>query len=373
MNAEPFFPIAAGDYVPPGEPLKPPKSLTRDQRTSLVLARWLNREIPPRDYLLGSAFSTSSRVLVFGETGVGKTLFALDLAGAIAAGEDFLSWAGQRPSRVMYLDGELPPDTFKERMELVAGRYTADIDLYGYNRFDLEEMGVEMPPLNTAEGEAWLMGEIDAIKPDAIVFDSIMCLLTGSMSEEESWAPIKALVRKLSARRIAQFWLHHTGHDATKSFGTKTREWEMDTVIALSKDDDSGAIRMEFKKARLRTPTTAAEFEPKIIQREDDGWTCNAAARDSSSKSETGMIAGEILKSLDRLADTVTPATGFDGAPVKKVAIDSIRDELRRRGYLELNEKGALTPTSRTNFRRAKLDLIKRKKIVEDDGLVWRI
>lgn len=29
----------------------------------------------------------------------------------------------QRKARVMYLDGELPVETFKERMELVAARY----------------------------------------------------------------------------------------------------------------------------------------------------------------------------------------------------------------------------------------------------------
>ena len=81
-----------------------------------------------------------------------------------------------------------------------------------------------MPPLNTPEGEKWLWREIDFIKPDLIVFDSIMCLLTGSMSEEESWAPVKALVRKISGRRVAQIWLHHTGHDNSKGFGTKTRE-----------------------------------------------------------------------------------------------------------------------------------------------------
>ena len=91
-----------------------------------------------------------------------------------------------------------------------------------------------MPPLNMPEGETWLWREIEAVKPDAIFFDSIMCLLMGSMSEEESWAPVKLLMRKISARRIAQVWLHHTGHDASKGFGTKTREWELDTVAALT-------------------------------------------------------------------------------------------------------------------------------------------
>jgi hypothetical protein len=26
-------------------------------------------------------------------------------------------------------------------------------------------------------------------------------------------------------------WLHHTGHNETQSYGTKTREWQMDTVL----------------------------------------------------------------------------------------------------------------------------------------------
>ena len=34
----------------------------------------------------------------------------------------------------MYLDGEMPAETFKERMELIAQRYGSDITLYGYNR-----------------------------------------------------------------------------------------------------------------------------------------------------------------------------------------------------------------------------------------------
>jgi hypothetical protein len=38
-----------------------------------------------------------------------------------------------------------------------------------------------MQPLNTPEGEKWLWREIEAAKPDAIVFDSIMCLLAGTM------------------------------------------------------------------------------------------------------------------------------------------------------------------------------------------------
>jgi hypothetical protein len=60
-------------------------------------------------------------------------------------------------------------------------------------------------------------------------FDSIMCLLVGSLSEEEPWKPMLPLVRGLSARRIAQVRFNHA-NDMGKSFGTKTREW----VLSLS-------------------------------------------------------------------------------------------------------------------------------------------
>jgi hypothetical protein len=31
-----------------------------------------------------------------------------------------------------------------------------------------------------------------------------------------------------------QLWVHQTGHDETKGYGTKTRQWQMDVVIHLT-------------------------------------------------------------------------------------------------------------------------------------------
>ena len=81
-------------------PLKP--------RRDLLLASWLERDIPPRDYLLGSVLCTTSRWLMFGETGVGKSLLGGDMGGAVASGSPLLGWGGRRRARVMYLDGEMP-------------------------------------------------------------------------------------------------------------------------------------------------------------------------------------------------------------------------------------------------------------------------
>jgi hypothetical protein len=344
-------------------------------RNDLLIKNWLTRELPERDYLLGSTICSTSRWLIFGDTGVGKTLVAMAIAGAIASGQPFLNWGGRHPARVMYLDGELPAETFKERMEMLAKSWGDDIAFFGYSREVLSND--DMPPLNGEAGQKWLMAEIAAVKPDIVFFDSIMCLLVGSMSEEEAWAPMKPMVRALSARRIAQVWLNHTGHDASRSFGTKTREWEMDTVLGLFKVDQDDeldtAIRLEFRKARLRTPATAAQFAPCIVRLVDGEWVHEGAAPKRSGKqSDAQVIQNAILDAYGRFADGASQSHGFDGKPVRKVSVDKIRDEVKSRGFLDTNERGHITNTARSNFARAKTGLIAAKKLIESEGLIWR-
>jgi hypothetical protein len=102
--------------------------------------------------------------------------------------------------------------------------------------------------------------------------------------DEATWAPMKPLVCELSARRIAQVWFNHA-NDLGKSFGDKTREWEMDTVAKLSKvEGDETAIKLEFNKARLRTPKTAGQFAPLIFRPSED-WKFEIAKGGGGSKS----------------------------------------------------------------------------------------
>ncbi|HEY8213192.1 MAG TPA: AAA family ATPase [Methylocystis sp.] len=361
-----------------GEIIEPASGREAANRDNLTVAAWLRLELPPRDYLLGELLCTTSRWLLIGETGIGKTLFCLDMAGAIAAGRSFLDWNGWRRSRVMYLDGELPAETFKERIEIIAARYGCDLELFGYSRDVLGPN--DMPPLNVPAGQQWLWREINIVKPDIIFFDSIMCLMNGDMKDDMSWEPVKQLIRKISSRRIAQVWMHHTGHDNSKGFGTKTREWEMDTVAMLTRasdDTDSNSVLLQFNKARLRTPKTADQFAAKTLACGEDGWISHAAdtlVKVSKDTRDALILKSEIAKSYDRLASDVETTRGLNGALVQKVSIDDIRDDLARRGFLERSEPhGGITATHRTRFYRAKVSLINSQMFVEEDGLFWRI
>jgi hypothetical protein len=345
-------------------------------RDDLLVKSWITRDIPERDYLLGNTICSTSRWLVYGDTGVGKTLFAMASAGAIASGQPFLNWGGRYPARVMYLDGELPAETFKERMQMVATHWGEDIAFYGYCREVLSER--DMPPLNTEPGQKWLLAEIAKIRPDIIFFDSIMCLCIGSMSEEESWLPMKPLIKQLSAKRVAQMWLNHTGHDASRSYGSKMREWEMDTVAGLFKVDKDDpletSMEIKFPKARLRTPETAAQFAPGIIRLVNGEWTREDAIADRKGKgeqSESQIIQHAILDAYGRLVEHGDRSSGFDGKPVIKVKVKAIREEVKSRGFLDTDDNGNVDATSRSNFRHAKSKLIAAKKLIESDKMIW--
>jgi hypothetical protein len=208
-----------------------------------------------------------------------------------------------------------------------------------------------------------------------------MSLCIGKMGDEESWQPVKPLVRQISARRIAQIWLHHTGIDTTRGFGTKTREWEMDTVAMLSKleddgtEDDCAAFKLEFGKTRLKTPDNYKEFTPKIIRRNEHGFTFEETAANRHSKkgqSDGDIIRRAFINAYEHLADTDKSEAGFDGAPVKKVSLDEIRGWLKNRGYLDTNDKGNITAAARKYLHRAKTSLL-GKTFVEDKGKIWRI
>jgi hypothetical protein len=252
-------------------------------------------------------------------------------------------------------------------------RWRRDIPFFGHNREDLGFDG--MPPLNTPVGQAWLRREIEAVKPDLVIFDSIMCLLVGSMLDEATWAPMKPLVCDLSGRHIAQVWFNHA-NDLGKSFGDKTREWEMDTVAKLSKvEGDETAIRLEFIKARLRTPKTAGQFMPLVLRPSDD-WQFEFAKGASGGKlgGEAEMVRDEFLKVYDYLADSATKSPGLDDrSNVLKVSTANIRDELKDRGFLDTDDNGAITRVSRNHFSRAKKLLLRRGTFAERKGQIWRL
>ena len=342
------------------------------------LAAWLKKEMPPRDYLMGTVMCTTSRWMIYAPTGLGKTLFALNMATAIAAGKDFLNWKGGRPCRVLYIDGEMPRETFKERTQQVANLYGENAQVFGLNRDSLQADSEDIPPLNNDEGQAWLERQIDLYQPNVIIFDSIMCLLSGDMKEEESWEPVKKLMKSLTNRYIAQIWVHHTGHAEGRSYGSNTREWELDTVLRLDRPKDNGeGFVLNFTKHRLRTHINAEEFMPIQCALTQDGWHISGVTKETSKKGDDrANYRDAIVEAYDNLAVNVARRpVGHNGADVASISMTDIRAWCVRNGIMPPKDDGAdvVSAGTRKVVDRAKIDLIKGSKFAGNSESIWRI
>jgi hypothetical protein len=237
------------------------------------------RKLPPPDYIMGELFSTTSRVLFSADTGLGKSMFALGLAMAIAQGRDFLHWRCRRSARVLIVDGEMPLDLLQERIGLACrwfGIEPPKDGLFIVSREDVEEM----PPLDSEEGAQWLLALAQACEAEFIILDNIMSLTVGDLREEATARALVPLSRELSRRKVGQLWLHHVGHDKTRAYGPKLLSWQMDAVGLgefVADDTADVSFKLTWQKARRRTPGNRADFEPAIIRLADEAWSSTPA------------------------------------------------------------------------------------------------
>jgi len=107
------------------------------------------------------------------------------------------------------------------------------------------------------------------------------------LKEEESWRPVIPWMLSLTKRRIGVLWINHTGHDESRSYGTSTREWQLDVVMIAEEVEDPDAdiaLRLTFTKARQRRPETREDFETVILCLKDDVWTSQGAIPERNRK-----------------------------------------------------------------------------------------
>ena len=338
-------------------------------RARLSLDHWVEREIPLRDRLLGNMLATTTRMLLVADTGLGKTNLALAIAFAVAQGADFLHWYGPgEPHRVLYVDGEMSVRLMRDRIEDAirrAGNRPAGVFVLNTEDFP------EMPPLSDSLGRLAIDKIITALGGvDMIVFDNVQALLAGDMREEMPWKTVLGWVKDLTRRKIAQIWIHHTGHDATRSYGTKTREWQMDVVAlleAVDKPEADLAFALKFTKARERTPGNRDDFEPMMIMLVGDRWMSEAGGRAEASKPRHIDRAFELLRDVITREGTVPPAN--DHVPQGSLCVtEGLWRRYCKAGFILESDNDA---TFRSAFHRAAKQLLETGRIGKWDLWVW--
>lgn len=375
----------APEQLPPAEP-RP------DLAAFLALPGWMAREIEAPEPLLGEIITNTTRMFIGGPTGLGKSHLGFGMAAGLATGHGFAHWQAARACRVLYIDGEMARDLVQERLgDLRRRMMGADLShLHVLCTEDCEELGRRFPelgsfgPLNTAEGQAFLLRLVEMLGGvDVVFFDNRMSLLSGDMKEEQPWTDTMPLVKELSRRRIAQVWIDHTGHQTGHIYGSKTKEWSADAVALMSKAERPGmdiAFKLEWTKARRRKPSNRADFATVTLTMADDAWSVegadSAAPKDgfALTLAERGWLGDVVdLFAAPGAAVTLAPVMGM--TPVVTLTREQVRRGLMRKG--RIGEKGdskgdaSLTGAERQKLSKYLNTLKDKRKIGLTDDHVW--
>lgn len=331
----------------------------------LTPAQWARRDLPPPDFICGDVLSTTNRTLMAGDTGLGKSLLAIAWGMRSALGQDFLHWSGRRPARILYIDGEMSRRLLKKRLaDEVARIGTRPSTFFALSSEDIPEL----QPLNSEAGqmtiEAVMREHCGGV--DYVMFDNIMALISGEHKEEEGWAKVLPWVRDLTARAIGQMWLHHTGHETSRQYGTKTREWQMDCYVQLDeieRPDTDVSFLLSFRKARERTPENREQFVDTRVALSYGEWTY-----ESDAGSRKGKLSPEGEKFFECLVIVTadSKAKRVSGEPT--ATIESWRQMCVKSGLLDPESKPG---GSRSLFSRHRRDLIARNWIACNETSVW--
>jgi hypothetical protein len=225
-----------------------------------------------------------------------------------------------------------------------------------------------------------IRSQLGAVKPVAIVLDTLNRSLDGSESDDKDMG---AYVRAGDAVREAfgcvVIIVHHCGVEGTRPRGHTSLTGAVDAQLAVRRDTLGNVVTtVEWMKDGPEGETIVSRLEPIEVGTDQDGdpvTSCvvepvdGAAARAVPNRklSDRQRMALEVL--ADCANERGSPPPEPFGLPAGLVAIKvgEWRDQLYSRGVLEREAK-----SPREDFRRLKNALQARKLIGERDGLLWR-
>lgn len=286
-----------------GFEVPPPGLRALDARAFLAL------DIPPRDWLLEPVLPAKGLGMLHAPRGIGKTHVALGLAYAVAGGGTLFRWKAARPSRVLYVDGEMPARTMQERLAAVVASGGSEPPP-GFLRLlaaDLHEDG--LPDLMTPEGQRAVEAVLDGA--ELLILDNLSALCrSGRENEADDWQSIQDFLLRLRRRGVAVLMIHHSGKGGQQR-GTSRREDLLDTVVALRRPQDyrprEGArFEVHVEKARGVAGEMLDPFEA-VLEMRDGGATWTVKGIEDAQLARVAGLTNDGLTVREIEAETGIP------------------------------------------------------------------
>ncbi len=232
---------------------------------ALDAVQFLKMDFPPREHVLDPVLPTQGLAMLYAPRGVGKTYMAMTMAYAVASGQRALRWFAPKARPVLYVDGEMPGVSMRERLAQIVAGFGQEEILEGYLQIVTPDLQPDfMPNLATPEGQARIASVLDGTS--LVVVDNIATLARhGRENETEGWLPVQAWMLELRRRGISVLLVHHANKSGGQR-GTSAREDVLDTVISLRRPadyrpDEGARFEVHLEKARGIVGQDAKPFE----------------------------------------------------------------------------------------------------------------
>lgn len=226
------------------------KLLSLDDMQSLHSTHVSSSDVTMRDL-----FKASQRTMIFGDTNVGKSYIAQCMALSISSGTECFCFSKSKPSKVVYLDGEMG-DTFIPRLKMLGGG-----ELNPLVKQNLKGIPLRGGDESSPQNKEIVINELESFSPYVVIIDNIISLFGEAV--KGNVVHLKSFVEELEKKGIAVVLVHHTSKSAETYKGPIELAALCQNVIHLK---SRAQIVEEFaKEARSVPPRMAALMEAKEI------------------------------------------------------------------------------------------------------------
>jgi phage/plasmid primase-like uncharacterized protein len=215
------------------------------------------------DWLIKGILERGSMNLLFGESGAGKSLFAMDWAFCAGNGKDWHGHKVKEELKTLYILGE--------GFRGASMRFKALSQKYSLTpkNIRLSRRSINLLDNREADEIIKVVTELDFI-PDIIIIDTLHRNMVGDENSSEDMAmyfkSIELLARRLNAAIVT---VHHSGHgDKGRSRGSSSIKAAMDAEFCVTKNGDG--ITFSCTKSKDFGFGTDMSFIIKEVELEGD-------------------------------------------------------------------------------------------------------
>lgn len=198
-------------------------------------------DVPPIEYVLYPCLPTQGICFIYAASGIGKTLFTLNLAYAIAQGGSFLKYQCPKPRKILYIDGEMSFNQLHARMMNII-KHSGELH-FKENLSILTPDKIlphRMPNIDDEYGQSIYEQIMSKYDFEVIVFDNVSMLTTFDENKAEEWKSLQDWLLRLRSLGKSVFVVHHAGKDKNGYRGSSRMLDCANTAISLQPIQDEG-------------------------------------------------------------------------------------------------------------------------------------